>query len=543
MIPIYVIKSDQNSNIYKTLNYGGLINMYRLVKNVEFTKPPNVYLSSTSEICDLIQKDQSNESLLKDWMGSDLKVLIKGPCEYEISPKRISNIQNQTYNYVVQVDCSKSPYSQNKTVITGIHITYEDLFEKEVSEYYSLEIWGYSESIPPTNQTEACALSNYIISYPNTLTFYKGFKFDCPAENIALEKTSGTLINGQDFYPVIGQYTILTQPNNEKLYVIYKSNQYNDYIDSSKFYGNMPVTLHPKNEKILSISTTLAGGTDNVGDSISTIADYVSNEITYTLFDGAWNWNSDLDVLEKKHGACVDYSALFSSMSRSLGIPVRGILSTNKQLLGTGHEYVEYYDGGKWHHLEPQTNHVNKPDMYLRQNSWSYAHSLNLTTINDSTMQNFLQSYRIAHWYVDPEGEPQKDEKTSFLYGVGFAGPGLMSDVDQYTKKKACGENISSRISFGNFIYEDCGILCLPPQLDQYNAKNVKFGFRDIDNIIIYPKVIYRKDVLKPGDYYMETFNFSLDNCSRSGSTEIYLIYDTPSGETITKTSKLILEP
>ena len=130
------------------------------------------------------------------------------------------------------------------------------------------------------------------------------------------------------------------------------SNVYSDYTHTS-------VLAAKAYELTYNLSTT--------EEKANKIANYLSNNITYDSLHGVKEEVPDVDLyFERRRGVCYHYSALFSSMMKSIGIPtkeVRGYGTTSSDY----HSWNEYLsEDSNWITIDC-TPKANKNDEYTKE--------------------------------------------------------------------------------------------------------------------------------------------------------------------------------
>jgi transglutaminase-like putative cysteine protease len=101
----------------------------------------------------------------------------------------------------------------------------------------------------------------------------------------------------------------------------------------------------------ISLAAELAEGLPTANEKVKAVYNYIVASIDYD-YEKAKNLDKlyipDIEaVLESGKGICYDYSSLFASMLRSLGIPAKLIMGYSKNVKGY-HAWNEVYIDGKW---------------------------------------------------------------------------------------------------------------------------------------------------------------------------------------------------
>ncbi|MGA9139779.1 MAG: transglutaminase domain-containing protein [Methanocella sp.] len=94
---------------------------------------------------------------------------------------------------------------------------------------------------------------------------------------------------------------------------------------------------------------------------------------------------SDLWIRDNGYiGVCDDYATLYTSYSRSLGVPTRYYYVQMINSSGVQyHGMSEIWDGSRWVHSDPSWNVFNNPQVY-RSSGFSYVHLWRMSDADDS---------------------------------------------------------------------------------------------------------------------------------------------------------------
>ena len=157
--------------------------------------------------------------------------------------------------------------------------------------------------------------------------------------------------------------------------------------------------------RVLSEAAVAVDGTNDPYESASQAVQYVNTAMNYTENDFyIQNIISDLYTLNcasaidgKYLGVCDEFAALYTSFSRSIGIPTRFMAFTMIMDDGnmTGHAIAESWDGNAWVHSDPTWNSYDNPQIYKNEGN---IH-INITIYDDADDSYYTQ---------DPE-DPTRD--------------------------------------------------------------------------------------------------------------------------------------
>lgn len=122
----------------------------------------------------------------------------------------------------------------------------------------------------------------------------------------------------------------------------------------SESYLGSDSLVQAGSQRIKSIAKSITENSSGKFESVALLAIWVHNEIDYdaTL---AGREVSATDILDNPRGVCTEYTTLFVSLSRSIGIPARyvnGYAYADKYGAWMGHSWAEVYLGG-WVGVDP----------------------------------------------------------------------------------------------------------------------------------------------------------------------------------------------
>jgi len=223
------------------------------------------------------------------------------------------------------------------------------------------------------------------------------------------------------YYP----YDMLSDSDSDSFYVLFDNDDDNLlFAQSDTYWGNRAVTLHPRSGRILELAADYLHEVSEKEEAAAYLAWATTNSLTYDT--ETRDHADDFSIIDAELGWCVDYTALYLSLARSLNLPARGITIFYYQvgkLKQQGHAFAEVQTGDGWYHVEPQDPAgFNKPDRYIR---WGC-------------------SYMIGN-IVDETGSLVLDTATTVKYAIGMVSPSpydgkqnpIVIDVEKENSQKA----------------------------------------------------------------------------------------------------------
>lgn len=226
---------------------------------------------------------------------------------------------------------------------------------------------------------------------------------------------------------VIGQYTFrdwlfyprntLTDCEEDDVYVVFDEEDDVDdewYSSTGMYSPNIgkAVSLHPRSKKILEFAAIWGSGSSSEYEASENILHNTYNYIEYNKKKGNCNWKDDFTILDingknskggvtgEPVGLCVDYSAAYISLLRSLYLPILKVgFSSN---MG-GHSFTETYINEKWTHADPTWNKMDETDIYL--------------------LRSFSNLELKKEFEPGTKGKYKPDKLTTIKYAVGMIYP------------------------------------------------------------------------------------------------------------------------
>ena len=178
----------------------------------------------------------------------------------------------------------------------------------------------------------------------------------------------------------------------EELFVVFEPpRRFQNFAQSTTFLGDLNESkrkvsgftdLHPRHARILEAMAdllTLKERPTDLSDPMSAAEvlalDLKDNLVIYPREADSSNTDhpSDLAILDAGLGDCTDMAALFTSMARSLNIPVRNITFRGNFPDGkggyeeNGHAISEVHVDGEWVHADPTWYSFDHPDIYFER--------------------------------------------------------------------------------------------------------------------------------------------------------------------------------
>ena len=200
-------------------------------------------------------------------------------------------------------------------------------------------------------------------------------------------------------------------------------------------------TYVPINDKYQKLAREIVGDEQNPVRQAKKLYDWVLTHVEYWVKDPAHlkaspNGESDY-CLTYKTGNCSDFHSLYSSLSRSLGIPTRMVYGSlfqgentpvpnkasldGKDVDGSYHCWIQFYAGGAgWVPLDVALANLlptrEQQEWYFgnldaRRVTWSYGRDLILAPKQDGGPVNAMQKV-----YVEIDGKPHTAWERKFTY-------------------------------------------------------------------------------------------------------------------------------
>ncbi|MDA0978716.1 MAG: transglutaminase family protein [Proteobacteria bacterium] len=117
--------------------------------------------------------------------------------------------------------------------------------------------------------------------------------------------------------------------------------------------GYLVPTRYCESERFSYITQDIIGGANHGYQQVSTITEWIRNNIEYRPMDGEALLSAE-EVRQQGHGVCRDLAHLGIAMCRSISIPSRLVVG---YLLGlepmTLHAWFEAYVGNRWYAFDP----------------------------------------------------------------------------------------------------------------------------------------------------------------------------------------------
>ncbi len=177
-------------------------------------------------------------------------------------------------------------------------------------------------------------------------------------------------------------------------------------LESNDLY-HMPIEAFPEGYYIMEEAAKAGDDTYNPYDTAKKINGYVNWKMTYVKNnDTLPNTCSDIWIRDHGYiGVCDEFSTLFVSFNRTLGVPARYYYITMVKAGTTyAHGISEIWDGGTWVHADPTWNSYNNPQVYKQA---GYTH---------------IKLWRMSSaWDTNYTGEgPSDDGKLHYWYDFGI---------------------------------------------------------------------------------------------------------------------------
>lgn len=353
------------------------------------------------------------EVVYTDLITGDVKRIVKGPIYIEFEGKVTpSEIKIRDVSFLNTDNSYSDTIVYRLSDIAEIHVSLDNPSELETCCVASSFEYTTGTGMSDTKKTSS-----------ETITHFMDFS-----------RIGRYLFYELLYYPK----DILTDYWKEEFYVVFDETEgYEKFSDADVYNSGdwkLPlvephiVKLHPKTQRILEVSTSLAGGVENKIEAIYKLAWNLPFILSYN--DTDCDFKDDYTILEKGHGDCTDFTALYISLARSLNIPVRGVKMVYydaEERKEKAHNFAEVFVNNRWITVEPQGIPLafNNPDYYV-----------------------LYKNYRDIECYVEYEpGKVTVDTTTTIKYAVTInrtdASKGIIMNLTKGTtiKKKIYFEN------------------------------------------------------------------------------------------------------
>ncbi len=471
--PIYIYSDhDDKLDLIPFYNFYDLYVKARLYKKIK---------ANGGKIVDI--KFIKNIKNKNNFVGKDLEVRFFGDCNFASFPNKINEFENEKYEFYIYGNCSYlSPY---------FIILFKDSFGEEHYEKYKLNLSYFDKKL---SNISNCI--NSISGYEIPTTFVNTSSYCGPA----IERISGKKLIK---FNKIGQYLLTEGIFN----VIFP---YTNGKIINKMKGNGEILLHPNSSKISTLALMVAGNSDSIEKSASELVDFTSSKILYYHHASSKN-SSDFYILNKKAGICVDFSALYLSLSNSIGIksrPVYLFIRKNNSCVFC-HSFIEVWNN-KWITVEPQYAYDIKPNFYLFYGNLSKEYLKNISlfsceAVSDNgtsfTKITSLDKYCVGP-YFDKEIVVNKNKTVKGIF-VNL----LNKKVKNIRFMIKDEKNIKTNVSYYQIPYIKKGIVEIPLFIELRNSsKEGSFNvilYYNINNqeynstqfVYVRPQKIYEKEI------------------------------------------------
>lgn len=165
----------------------------------------------------------------------------------------------------------------------------------------------------------------------------------------------------KDFFTENDEQKIDFENNNYDIVVKIDRNKSVKAVDkdkkSLKKYIADSIFIETKDSQIQSLAKEIAGADTNVITIAQKIIKWINDNIKKE--SGNMGFYSARDILKLKQGDCTEYATLFCALSRSLGIPVKGVFGLVYQNGSFSyHMWNKIYDNGIWVSVDAPKNQV-----------------------------------------------------------------------------------------------------------------------------------------------------------------------------------------
>lgn len=125
----------------------------------------------------------------------------------------------------------------------------------------------------------------------------------------------------------------------------------------------------------------------------------VNSLMTYVL-DSSTKHTRNADKYSRDRGwegVCDEFTIVFVSFCRSVGIPARYIAATGVNAAGhsKGHAWAEFWDGYDWIHADPAWDVTDNPQCY--ENGGLYWNTIRIYTEGDDAKSTYYDFDQLSH--------------------------------------------------------------------------------------------------------------------------------------------------